>query len=83
MGAGAASAFAVGAGELFPRHPFVFVVGYVFVVEQVPPFPAVKNLSLYYYLHAISGVPELSAMRWGHSLTDLTPPGLGARRPQP
>ena len=54
----ASGALAVGAGALFPRHPFVFVMGYVLVIEQLLPFvPVAQKLSILAQVGALAGLP--------------------------
>lgn len=52
------AALALGAGAVFPKHPFIFVLGYVLLIEQLMPFvPTLKNLTVSYHLLSIAGTP--------------------------
>lgn len=54
-----ASAFAVGIGALFPRHPLVVSLGYIFFAEQILPMvKAVQNLSTLYHVHNLAGLSD-------------------------
>jgi ABC-2 type transport system permease protein len=54
-----ASAFAVGVGALFPRHPLVVALGWVFFAEQIlPDVTAVQNVTTLYHVRRIAdGAP--------------------------
>jgi hypothetical protein len=59
LGVVAASASAVGIGALFPRHPLVVALGWIFFAEQVlPQVKAVQNVSTLYHVHAIAALPS-------------------------
>lgn len=54
MGAGV---FAAGVGAIATRHPFVFVLGYFLLAEQLLPFvPTVANLSFLHHAFVVAGV---------------------------
>lgn len=54
----ASGALAAGAGAIFPRHPFAFVLGYVLVIEQILPFvPLAQKLSILAQVGAVAGLP--------------------------
>lgn len=53
----AASAFAVGAGAIFPRHPFLFTLGYLLAAEQfLWRIPNVANVSFLYHARIVAGL---------------------------
>jgi hypothetical protein len=59
VGIAGASAFAVGIGTLFPRHPLVVALGYVFFAEQIlPEIPSVQRLTTLFHVTQIAGVGE-------------------------
>jgi ABC-type transport system involved in multi-copper enzyme maturation permease subunit len=61
LGVVAASASAVGIGAVFPRHPLVVALGWIFFAEQVlPSVKAVQNLSALYHVRAIADLPDSS-----------------------
>ena len=54
-----ASAFALGVGALFPRHPLVVTLAWVFFAEQIlPEIKAVQNLSIVYHAETIADPPR-------------------------
>jgi len=56
-----ASAFALGIGALFPRHPLVVTLAWVFFAEQIlPAVKAVQNLSIVYHAETIADPPRPS-----------------------
>ncbi|HKA88184.1 MAG TPA: ABC transporter permease subunit [Haliangiales bacterium] len=55
-GVAGASAFALGVGALFPRHPLVVTLAWVFLGEQIlPEIPSVQNLSIVRHATTIAG----------------------------
>ncbi len=59
VGIVAASAFAVGIGALFPRHPLVVALGYVFFAEQIlPEVPSVQRLTTLFHVTQIANVGD-------------------------
>jgi hypothetical protein len=81
LGVVAASAFAIGIGALFPRHPIVVALGWVFFAEQIlSAVPAVQNLSVLHHVEVIAqlpGGPSGSAGRAACALALLTALWLG------
>jgi ABC-type transport system involved in multi-copper enzyme maturation permease subunit len=60
-GVAAASAYALGVGSLFPRHPLVAAMAYVFFAEQIlPQVKAIQNLSTLYHVKRIAAVADPS-----------------------
>jgi hypothetical protein len=54
-----ASAFAVGVGALFPRHPLVVTLAWVFFAEQIlPEVKAIQNLSIVFHAETIADPPR-------------------------
>jgi len=54
-----ASAFALGVGALFPRHPLVVTLAWVCFAEQIlPAVKAVQNLSIVYQAATIADMPR-------------------------
>jgi hypothetical protein len=57
----AACCYALGIGALFPRHPLVAAMAYVFIGEQIlPQVKAMQNISTLYHVKSIAGLE-----RWG------------------
>ncbi len=72
LGVIAASAFAVGVGALFPRHPLVVALGWVFFAEQIlSAVPAVRNLSVLYHVEVIARLPRGPSGSVGGALVAL------------
>ncbi len=55
-GIAGASAFALGVGALFPRHPLVVTLAWVFFAEQLlPEIPSAQNVSIVHHAKTIAG----------------------------
>ena len=72
VGVVAASAFAIGVGALFPRHPIVVALGWIFFADQIlSAVPAFQNLSVVYHVEVIAGLPGGPSGSTGRALVAL------------
>lgn len=57
----ASSAMALGIGALFPRHPFIFAIGYFGAEQLISLIPNVAKLSIVYHARSLAGQPVIGA----------------------
>lgn len=68
VGVTAASCYALGIGALFPRHPLVAAMAFIFFGEQIlPEVNAVQNVSVLYHVRTVAALPY-SPYPWEGSL---------------